>query len=191
MSWIYGINRRSARPEIISWRYPTLILIKNFTVCRIRFDQRSQNMGHLGISSRVTLAGTSLSSATQYANTLSVGDQLKSRIPGIFTLFFSSKPNDWKWKLTIKPPHPSPYTQFQPQQKGCYVRSQVLTAMLMIHVFCDVMPCLLVKLTSVQDLSKWQWRQQACPNRWQLFIHYQDITSHKTWMLNMGVKSSV
>jgi hypothetical protein len=77
-------------------------------------DQRRQNVGHLGISSRVTLAGTSLSSATQYANTLSVGDQLKSRTPGIFTLFFSSKPNDWKLKLTIKPPsHSYWYIQFR------------------------------------------------------------------------------
>ena len=49
---------------------------------------------YLGISMSVTLAGTSLSSGTQKAIILSVGDQLKSRIPGIFILFLSSRPND-------------------------------------------------------------------------------------------------
>lgn len=140
---VMNIDGCSARPDIISWEISSESDFKQTLciVCRIRFDQKSQNMGHLGISSRVTLAGTSLSSATQYANTLSVGDQLKSRIPGIFTLFFSSKPNDWKWKLPIKSPsHTHPDTHFQPKQKGRHVRSQVLTAMLMkIHVFCDVM----------------------------------------------------
>lgn len=49
---------------------------------------------YLGISIRETLAGTSLSSGTQNAITLLVGDQLKSLIPGIFILFLPNRPND-------------------------------------------------------------------------------------------------
>lgn len=46
------------------------------------------------MDTRDTFAGTSLSSAIQYAKMLSVGDQPNSLIPGTFILFLSSRPKD-------------------------------------------------------------------------------------------------
>jgi len=58
------------------------------------FLKKEKKKTYVGISSKVTLAGTSLFSGTQYARTLSVGDQAKSLIPGILKLFLSNRPND-------------------------------------------------------------------------------------------------